>query len=97
VSYGMPCWTCGRPIPPDRHRLPGIQRVFCGDTCRVSFTPPGYVIKRAGREARLRCANCGETLAFHCLPHLVPCCPGKCVKNGPVEPHSAWLPQTETD
>jgi hypothetical protein len=63
MSCGMPCWTCGQPIPPDRHRLPEIQRVFCGDTCRANFQPPGYAIE----EARQRAGDCSFCRGSGCL------------------------------
>lgn len=57
MSCGMPCWTCGRPIPPERHSLPEIQRVFCSPTCRVNFAYQGSDAQRQARETF--CSNCG--------------------------------------
>ncbi len=63
MSCGMPCWACGRPIPPERHNFPEIQRVFCGDTCRANFTPPGYDIE----EARRRIGDCSFCRGEGCV------------------------------
>lgn len=35
---GLPCWNCSSPIPPERHRLNTMERVFCSGTCRDAFT-----------------------------------------------------------
>jgi len=37
MSCGLPCWNCSSPVPPERHRLNAMERVFCSGTCQERF------------------------------------------------------------
>lgn len=53
MSCGMPCWNCSHPIPPQRHNLNAMRRVFCSEECEDRFKdPPGrhriYISHKVG-------------------------------------------------
>ena len=37
MSCGLPCWNCADVIPPERHRLNAMERVFCSSACQDGF------------------------------------------------------------
>lgn len=36
--------------------------------------------QRSTIDRTVTCSNCGSPVVSHCRVHLVPCCPGKCVR-----------------
>lgn len=54
-----------------------VQRTWKGGDTRD--LAPGQLDDGVWK-ASLICANCWHDFAEHCEVHLIPCCPGKCLK-----------------